>query len=196
MPSSRGSSQPKDGTQISGMPGSLIAEPPAKPSNTEVGSLSLLQGIFLTQEQILDFIKLFFSIYRDDPTVFHFQFFSKLLYTDRFSKVNECYTHRGTKTNGLCYVVLCIDWGRLPQISCFTLSLKCFSSDPDNYSNVETGNLLQFSHPPRAGPGLLTLLFFPPSSFILPSFVVLYILFHWSGTPVSSQLVNCKHFCI
>ena len=37
---------------------------------------------------------------------------------------------------------------------------------------------------------------FPPSSFILPSFVVLYILFHWSGTPVSSQLVFCKHFCV
>ena len=29
---------------------SLPAEPPGKPKNTEVGSLSLLQGIFLTQE--------------------------------------------------------------------------------------------------------------------------------------------------
>ena len=31
-------------------PGSLLIEPPGKPKNTGVGSLSLLQGIFLTQE--------------------------------------------------------------------------------------------------------------------------------------------------
>ena len=30
--------------------GSLLAEPPGKPKNTGVGSLPLLQGIFLTQE--------------------------------------------------------------------------------------------------------------------------------------------------
>ena len=30
--------------------GSLLADPPGKPKNTGVGSLSLLQGIFLTQE--------------------------------------------------------------------------------------------------------------------------------------------------
>ena len=29
---------------------SLLSEPPGKPKNTEVGNLSLLQGIFLTQE--------------------------------------------------------------------------------------------------------------------------------------------------
>ena len=29
---------------------SLLSEPPGKPKNTDVGSLSLLQGIFLTQE--------------------------------------------------------------------------------------------------------------------------------------------------
>ena len=50
---------------------------------------------------------------------------------------------------------------RLPQISCFTLSLKCFSSDSDNFPNVVIGPLLQFPHPPRAGPGLLPLLFSP-----------------------------------
>ena len=49
---------------------------------------------------------------------------------------------------------------RLPQISCFTLSLKCFSSDSDNCPNVGIGPLLQFPLPPRAGPVLLTLLFF------------------------------------
>ena len=56
---------------------------------------------------------------------------------------------------------------RLSQISCYTLSLKYFSSDPDNCSNVGIGPLLQFPHLLRAGPVLLTLLFFPlvPSSY-------------------------------
>ena len=56
---------------------------------------------------------------------------------------------------------------RLPQVSCFTLSLKCFSSDSDNCPDVGIGPLLQFPHPPRAGPVLLTLLFPPlvPSSY-------------------------------
>ena len=57
---------------------------------------------------------------------------------------------------------------RLPQISCFTLNLKCFSSVLDNCPTVGTGPLLQFPLPPRAGPVLLlTLLFFPlvPSSY-------------------------------
>ena len=50
---------------------------------------------------------------------------------------------------------------RLPQISCFSLSLKCFSSDSDNCPAVGIPHLL------RAGPLLLTLLFFPlvPSSY-------------------------------
>ena len=50
----------------------------------------------------------------------------------------------------------------LPQINCFTLSLKCFFSDSDNCPDVGIGPLHQFLHPPRAGPVLLTLLFFPP----------------------------------
>ena len=56
---------------------------------------------------------------------------------------------------------------RLPQISCFTLSLNCFSSDSDNSPDVGIRPLLQFPHPLRAGPILLTLLFFPlvPSSY-------------------------------
>jgi len=67
---------------------------------------------------------------------------------------------------------------RLPQISCFTLSLKYFS-DSDNCPNMGIGLLLQFPHPPRAGPVLLTLLFFP--LFLCPTefCVGLYILFHW-----------------
>ena len=56
---------------------------------------------------------------------------------------------------------------RLPQISCFTLSLKCFSSDSDNCPAVGIWPLLHFPHPPRAGLALLTLLFFTliPSSY-------------------------------
>ena len=56
---------------------------------------------------------------------------------------------------------------RLSQISCFTLSLKCFSSDSDNCPDVGIRPLLQFPHLPRAGPVLLTLLLFPlvPSSY-------------------------------
>ena len=56
---------------------------------------------------------------------------------------------------------------RLPQISCFTLSLKCFSSDSDYCPDVGIRLLLQFPHPQRAGPVLLTLLFSPlvPSSY-------------------------------
>ena len=51
FPFSRGSSQPRDWTQISHIQAdSLPAEPQRKPKNTGVGSLSLLQWIFLTQE--------------------------------------------------------------------------------------------------------------------------------------------------
>ena len=51
FPFSRGSSQPRDWTQVSCIAGrSLPAKPPRKPKNTGVGSLSLLQWIFPTQE--------------------------------------------------------------------------------------------------------------------------------------------------
>ena len=50
---------------------------------------------------------------------------------------------------------------RPPQNSCFTLSLKCFSSDSDNCPAVGIRPLLQFPHPLRAGPILLKLLCFP-----------------------------------
>ena len=55
----------------------------------------------------------------------------------------------------------------LPQISCFTLSFECFSSDSDSCPSVGIRALPQFPHPLRAGPVLLTLLFFPlvPSSY-------------------------------
>ena len=47
FPFSRGSSQPRDWTQVSHI--ALPAEPQGKPENIGVSSLSLLQGIFLTQ---------------------------------------------------------------------------------------------------------------------------------------------------
>ena len=50
---------------------------------------------------------------------------------------------------------------RLPQISCFTLSLKCFSSDSGNCPEVGIRPLLQLPYWLRAGPVLRTLLFSP-----------------------------------
>ena len=51
MLSSRGSSQSRDRTQVSCTAAdSFPSEPPGKPMNTGVGSLSLLQEIFPTQE--------------------------------------------------------------------------------------------------------------------------------------------------
>ena len=85
---------------------------------------------------------------------------------------------------------------RLPQISSFSLSLKCFSSDSENCPALGVGPLFQFPDPLRAGPVRLTLLFFPllPSSYQLLHGSL--ILFHWSGTPVCSQLGFCMHFCV
>ena len=51
MPSSRGSSQPRDQTRFLALQAdSLPSELPGKPKNTGVGSLSLFQGIFPTRE--------------------------------------------------------------------------------------------------------------------------------------------------
>ena len=50
MPSSSGSPQPRDQTHVSCTAGRFLpSEPPGKPKNTGVGSLSLLQWIFPTQ---------------------------------------------------------------------------------------------------------------------------------------------------
>ena len=53
MPSSRGSSRPRDSASQAD---SLLAEPPGKPKNTAVGGLSLLQGIFPSQESNWGFL--------------------------------------------------------------------------------------------------------------------------------------------
>ena len=79
---------------------------------------------------------------------------------------------------------------RLPQIRCFTLSLKCFSSDSDNCSDVGIGPLLQFPHPLRTGP-VLHSCFPSPSSFVLLSFAWLYIFFS-TGQVLLSTLSWCS----
>ena len=74
---------------------------------------------------------------------------------------------------------------RLPQISCFPLSFKCFSSDSDSCPAVGIGPLLQFPHPLRAGPVLLTLLVFP----LVPhptEFSCFYVFFSTSQVFLSS----------
>ena len=51
FPFSRGSSQPRDQTQVSCIEAdSLLAKTQGKPKNNGLGSLCPLQGIFLTQE--------------------------------------------------------------------------------------------------------------------------------------------------
>ena len=85
---------------------------------------------------------------------------------------------------------------RLPQISCFTPSLKCFSFDSDSCPDVGDWTPGSVPHPQRAGPVLLTLLFFPwflhPTEFC----IILYILFHWSVPLLRSQLVFYMYFCV
>ena len=79
---------------------------------------------------------------------------------------------------------------RLPQISCFTLSLKCFSSDSDN---CPTGDRTPVSAPqPVNGKSSPTNTpVFPSSSFILPSFVWFYIFFS-TGQVLLSSLIWCS----
>ena len=80
---------------------------------------------------------------------------------------------------------------RLPQISCLTLSLKCFSSDSDNCPDVGIGPLLQFPHPSRAGAVLTSTPVFPTNSFFLPNFAGVYIFFS-AGQVLLSTLSWCS----
>ena len=73
---------------------------------------------------------------------------------------------------------------RLPQINSFTLSLKCFCYDSDNCPSVGIRPLLQFPYPLRAGPVLLTLLFFPlvPLFYqVLPGSIYSFLLVRYSS---------------
>ena len=62
-------------------------------------------------------------------------------------------------------------------ISCFPLSLQCFSSDSDNCPGVGMGPVLQFPHLPNGRSGPTNTLIFLPSSFVLQGFAWVYIFF-------------------
>ena len=89
---------------------------------------------------------------------------------------------------------------RLPQISCFTLRLKCFSSDSDNCPSNGIRTQLQLPHPHEGGPSRTNICLppHPSTQFLHPTelCMVLYIIFHWSGPPLCSQLVFCMYFCV
>ena len=66
-----------------------------------------------------------------------------------YTPAPSCYTFQGTcipvqGRYGCSKDCLILIPFRLSQISCLTLSLKCFFSDPDNCPNVGIGPLLQF----------------------------------------------------
>ena len=85
---------------------------------------------------------------------------------------------------------------RLLHFSGFPLSLKCFSSDSDNCPRCGGWTPASVPSPAEGRPSPTNTPVSPPTSFILPSFVALYILFRWSGTPVCSQLVFGMHFYV
>ena len=82
---------------------------------------------------------------------------------------------------------------RLPQISCFTLSLKCFSSDSDNCPAVGIRPLLQFPPPTEGRSCPTNTPVFPPSSFVLPSFAWFYIFFS-AGQVLQPTLGWCSTY--
>ena len=75
---------------------------------------------------------------------------------------------------------------RLPQISFLTLSLKCFSSDPDNCPDVGDRTPASVPSPAKGRSNPTNTPIFPPSSFILPSFVWFYIFFSASQVLLST----------
>ena len=86
---------------------------------------------------------------------------------------------------------------RLPRISSFTLSLKCFSSDSDSCPDVGIGSLLQFPHPQRAGPVLLTSSLVPSSYRVLRGSIYSFPLVR-SSCPFSTGVLHtllCLKVC-
>ena len=63
---------------------------------------------------------------------------------------------------------------------------------PKQLPRYGIGHLLQFPHPLKAGPVLLTLLCLQLTKFCM----VLYNLFQWSGNPACPWMVFCKHVCV
>ena len=81
---------------------------------------------------------------------------------------------------------------RLPQISCLTLSLKCFSSDSDNCLYVGIRLLLQFPHLLMAGPILLTLLCFPQSRHLTEFCIYIFYISFSTGQVLLSTPSWCS----
>ena len=100
-----------------------------------------------------------------------------------------CVPVQGLYGCGKDCLILILFW--LPQISCFTLSLKCFSSDID--SCPQSGDQTPASVPPptkgRSSPTNSPV--FPSSSFVLPSFAWFYIFFS-TGQVLLSALSLCS----
>ena len=80
---------------------------------------------------------------------------------------------------------------RLPQISCFTLSLKCFSSDSDSCPSVGIGPSASVPRPAEGRSSSSNTPVFPPCSFILLSFAWFYIFFS-PGQVLLSSLCWCS----
>ena len=100
--------------------------------------------------------------------------------------------------SGVCIAAARTVWFSFHLDCCGSpVSLSALNFSPlIQFPHVGIEPLLQFPHPLRAGPVLLTLLFFPlvPSSYRVLCGSI--ILFHWSGTSVHSQLVFCMYFCV
>ena len=119
-----------------------------------------------------------------------------------YTPAPSCYTFQGTcipvqGRYGCSKDCLILIPFRLPQISCFTLSLKCFSSDSDNCPDVGIGPPASVPPPAKGRSNPTNTPVFPPSSFILLSFAWLYIFFSTGQVfLLCSQLVFCMHFCV
>ena len=83
---------------------------------------------------------------------------------------------------------------RLLQISCFTLSLQCFSSDPDNCPSVGIRPLLQFPHCGGQVKSCFSPLF-PLSNKVFRGSIYSFPLVRYSYL-LSAGVLLSMHFCV
>ena len=114
FPFSRGSSQPRNQAGVSALPmDSLPAEPQGKPKNTGVGSLSLLQQIFLTQESnqgLLHCKQILYQLsYEGSPICifYHIKKKNDLVNSTMFIKFELQKFRVITKISHLCFEMIC-----------------------------------------------------------------------------------------
>ena len=99
VPFSRGSSQPRDQTQVSCIAGCFFTIWAGRPKNTGAGSLSLLQGIFPTQESnqhLLHCRQILYQLSYPGSWCVHTQFYHHLMCSAVL--VVCCYILRSYKT--------------------------------------------------------------------------------------------------